>query len=384
MNLRKVAGMLVLAMSVSAFSGCGMVTKSEQGIQKAEDQAKKAVAASGDGFEILAEDVEKEYQKVVDAMTKQYGPDIIKSEQAASFLQQQKVQLLDQMVSEKILDIKADELKIAADSDSIKTKLDEINKKNVEYFGSQEGFENAVKSSGQSMEEYLAMVKKNLRWQEMFETLNKDITVTEEEVKDYYEKNKDTLYTVKPGADISHIFFGKPDDPEAEKKANEAKAKLDAGAKFEDIAMEYGQDATRDKGGLLGTYPYDTKELGADFMEEVKKLENDQISAPVKTSFGWHIIKVANVTKEAVVKPFEEVKDKIEEQLLNEKKSKSIDDTMAKWENDLKVQKFPDKLLPVVIDKTPSSNTSNTSNASNASDTSNTSVPSSNAGEKAE
>jgi len=77
---------------------------------------------------------------------------------------------------------------------------------------------------------------------------------------------------------------------EAKKKAEEILAKIKDGSKFEDMAKEFGEDGTRDKGGDLGWFSKGA--MVPEFEDAVSKMEKGQVSGLVKTSFGYHLIKL--------------------------------------------------------------------------------------------
>jgi foldase protein PrsA len=122
------------------------------------------------------------------------------------------------------------------------------------------------------------------------------LKVTDEQVKTEYEAIK-ADFTV---ATLRHVLVGLTDadgkertDEDALKRANEAKAKLDGGADFAAVVKEYSDDtATKDTGG-----EYKDKAL-ANYVEEFKAaaqtLPLNTISEPVKSSYGYHVIKVEN------------------------------------------------------------------------------------------
>jgi foldase protein PrsA len=126
----------------------------------------------------------------------------------------------------------------------------------------------------------------------------KDVTVTEEEVKKYYDD-------FKPEVKARHILVAD------EKTALEVKQKLDKGEKFEDLAKEYSSDTgSAAQGGDLGWFG--PGKMVAPFEEAAYALEVNEISAPVKTEHGYHIIQTTE-KKEKV--SFEEMKADLEYQL---------------------------------------------------------------------
>ncbi|UUM11193.1 peptidylprolyl isomerase [Clostridiaceae bacterium HFYG-1003] len=316
------------------------------------------ILAEGEGISITSGQVEEEFNKMLDSLRAQYTSEMVDG--ALATLQQQKPSILDQLVRNALLLKKADEMKIASDSAEALAKYEQIMKDNLASYGGQEQFDQILKNAGFTAESYKAEVLKSLRFKKVAEELTKDIQVTDAEINETYEEEKATNYTQSAGATIYHIFFGEPDSADAEAKAKEAKAKLDKGAKFEDLAKEYGKDGTATQGGLLGNYPYENQELSPDFMAEAKKLKEGEISAPVKTSFGWHLIKVTNVVAEPKVLaltdmlPLENgkeitVKENVRMNILNEKKQARLEELLKEWETAYDVKKYPEK-IPMNVD----------------------------------
>lgn len=158
----------------------------------------------------------------------------------------------------------------------------------------------------------------------------KDIKVTEKEVKEYYDN-------YKPEIKARHILV------EDEKTANEVKKKLDEGAKFEELAKEYSKDpGSAENGGELGWFG--PGRMVPEFETAAYGLEVNQISGPVKSEHGYHIIQV---TEKKEKKSFDEMKDKMEHDLKVSKISQDpsiIEKAMDRELKDAKV-KINDKDL---------------------------------------
>jgi foldase protein PrsA len=126
----------------------------------------------------------------------------------------------------------------------------------------------------------------------------KDIKVTDKELQEYYDK-------LKPEIKARHILVAD------EAKAKEVKSKLDSGAKFEDVAKEYSTDpGSKDNGGDLGWFGAGA--MVPEFENAAYALKVNEISGPVQTQNGWHIIQVTDKKEK---KPFKEMKDEIEYQV---------------------------------------------------------------------
>jgi foldase protein PrsA len=135
----------------------------------------------------------------------------------------------------------------------------------------------------------------------------KDVKVTEKELKKYYDD-------YKPEIKARHILV------EDEKTANEIKKKLETGSKFEDLAKEYSTDTiTAKKGGDLGWFG--TGEMVPEFEEAAYALDVNEISEPVKTQHGWHIIQVTDKKKK---ESFDKMKDELEYKLKVSKLDQEI------------------------------------------------------------
>lgn len=146
----------------------------------------------------------------------------------------------------------------------------------------------------------------------------KDVKVTEKEMKDYYAN-------LKPEVKARHILV------KDEKTAKEVKQKLDKGGKFEDLAKEYSQDpGSAQKGGELGWFG--TGQMVPEFEKATYALTKNEISGPVKTEKGFHIIQLQDKKE---LKPYNEMKKQIEKDL----KSSKLDETIVQKAMDRELKK---------------------------------------------
>ena len=121
---------------------------------------------------------------------------------------------------------------------------------------------------------------------------------------------------------------------DTEEKAREVVTKLDGGAKFEDLAKEMSTGPSAENGGDLGYFAQ--AEMIPEFATAAFAIEPGQYSKdPVKTQFGWHVIKVEDKRKRPEPQ-FEAVKPQLEAQL----RQQTLADLVQKWQKEAKIQKF--------------------------------------------
>lgn len=145
------------------------------------------------------------------------------------------------------------------------------------------------------------------------------VKVTPEETKADYDKNKEQ-YNVGEEVKASHILV------DTEDEAKKIKERLDKGENFEALAKEKSKCPSAPRGGDLGYFG--KGRMVPEFEKAAFALKDGEISGPVKTQFGWHIIKIT-ARKPATVKSYDEVKSEIEQRLVQEKQKKAYEDLMA-------------------------------------------------------
>jgi len=158
----------------------------------------------------------------------------------------------------------------------------------------------------------LENAKHSLIQQYAVEKLISDIKITEEDTKEFYEKNPQNFGTEEE-VRARHILV---QDEETARKVTE---EIKVGKSFEDAAKEYSSCPSKEKGGDLG--PFTKGKMVPEFDEVAFKLEVGELSHIVKTQFGYHLIEVIE-KKEATVKSFEEVKNQIIQFLTGQKQNK--------------------------------------------------------------
>lgn len=313
------------ALSAFAFSavGCEMIQKTPEAIKNT------VVAKVGD------EKITKgEVDELVEPYLSQYG-DYENDESLAEQVQSLRVQGLDLLVENKLFELKAAEMNLMPTQEEIDAEVTSTIEEMKEYYGGEESFNTALENAELTLDEYKEnlnkSIKSNLIVDNVTEELFKDINITDEDISNYYNEHLDSYKS----ATVSHILI------EDEAKAKEIREKAVKGEDFATLAKENSEDTgTAENGGSLGTVTYDTSDYVQEFTDAFKALGEGEISEPVKSTYGYHIIKVTDIKQ----KTLDEVKDDIKTTLENEKKNEIYTSTVEQWKEDYKVKTYENKL----------------------------------------
>lgn len=168
-------------------------------------------------------------------------------------------------------------------------------------------------------DERMAYYKRKALREAYFDSKIKD-SVGEAAAKAFYD---DQIKGMKPEEEVKarHILV------ETEEEARDIKEKIARGADFAEMAKEYSKDpGTKDNGGLLGFFS--RGQMVPQFEEPAFMLEPGDISDPVESRFGWHLIKVEERRKKPLP-TFDEVKDRILNSMIH-RKAQSVAEDLRK------------------------------------------------------
>lgn len=231
------------------------------------------------------------------------GEKISKSELDDALSSQYGSTVLDTLISDEIIrqEMKKENIKV---SDK---EIAEEMEAYMDTFGGEDTFNEVLKNSGVDV----SIIEKNIMtYLASKKILEPRIEITDEEIQTYFDENKDSFDKEEEVA-ASHILV---DD---EKTAKEVVKKIEQDEDFAELAKEYSTDtASKDNGGELGFFA--KGDMVKEFEEKAFGMENGDISEPVKTEYGYHIIKVTD-KQEPKKAELEEVKEEIKDILLESK-----------------------------------------------------------------
>lgn len=155
----------------------------------------------------------------------------------------------------------------------------------------------------------------------------RDANVTDAEITQWYEEHKQDYHKDEQRR-ARHILIKIPENASDEevqakkKKADEVLAKIRNGADFAEVAKEFSEDpGSGQKGGELGYFTRNS--MVKPFADKVFSMKKGEVSEPVRTRFGWHIILLEDIKPEHT-QPIEEVKEEIKKRLARQKANKVV------------------------------------------------------------
>lgn len=231
-----------------------------------------------------------------------------------------RAKLLEDLIEEKLLIQVADKAGITVTEDEVNTALEEIKKRNK--ISDDAKFREAVTQEGQSWEQFLEDIRKQIK---VVRLVNREVrsrvTVDEAEVREYYEKHKNSSRPPQEKVKVRHILFSVPEwasaqmDENAKKKAEDVLAKIKGGLDFAEAARLYSDDPSKEQGGDLGVISKGHMINPLD--EVIFSLKPGEVSQPIRSSLGYHLVKVEekiNVEVEALEAAKEQIRNLIFQQ----------------------------------------------------------------------
>jgi foldase protein PrsA len=226
------------------------------------------------------------------------------------------------LVQESELEQRAGELGVAVTAKDIDKQITQIKK---QYFGgSDTKYRAQLKAQGLTEAQLRLDLHAQILAEKLYDKVTAHVKVSDAAVKSYYQQNK-SQYTTQASRDVRHILVS------SKKKADDLETQLKKGADFAALAKKYSTDTTSAKnGGDLGAIS--KGQTVASFDKAAFSLKTNEISKPVHSTYGWHIIQALGPVKPAKVTPLESVAASIRTNLLSTKKTT----VMQNWVDELK------------------------------------------------
>lgn len=262
--------------------------------------AGSSIVAKVNGDDISVEEYGKDYNIIKQRYEAQYGPDFLAQQgpEGKTMEQVLKQNVLDKLIIEKVIMQKAEEDKILATD----KEVDEEIASYKEMVGGEEEFNKFLEANGMEADDFKDGIKKEITVEKYKEKYLESLKLEDKDLKEYYEKNKDRYETIK----ASHILVEKEDEAKA------ISEELKNGADFGELSKKSIEPEAAERKGDLGFFG--RGQMVPEFEEAAFALEVNEISDPVKTEHGYHVIKVTE-KKES----FDQVKEDVKKDIENEK-----------------------------------------------------------------
>jgi parvulin-like peptidyl-prolyl isomerase len=218
------------------------------------------------------------------------------------------------------LEQKAKQLDVSITDKQVADRYAQLEKQ----LGGAKNLKTQAKAQGLTLQDVRdVVIRPQLLSEGIYKKVTDGIKVSDKDVSDYYKKNN-KLYRQPESRDVRHILVSN------RALANKLYDRIKAGANFAALAKKYSKDpGSRAQGGKLTVVKGQTV---APFDQTAFLLDKGQVSRPIKTQYGWHIIQALSDVKPARTTPLKDVKKAINQQLLQQRKQAA----WTKWINDTK------------------------------------------------
>ena len=217
------------------------------------------------------------------------------------------------LVEQKEWELEGEAMGIKVTDEEIETQLDQAKQQNG--LTDEQKYQAELAKAGITDAQVRDQIRIRLLSNKIYEAVIKKVTVTDADIKAYYDKNS-TQYQQPASREVRHILV------KSEAQAQKLHDQIQAGADFAKLAEKYTQDtASKADGGKFTAVEGRTVEPFDKFVFSAK---TGDLSEPIKTEFGWHIIEVLSAVKPPSTTPLDEVKDTIKGTVLQTKQNAAM------------------------------------------------------------
>jgi foldase protein PrsA len=232
------------------------------------------------------------------------------------------------LVEEREWELEGESMGIKVTDQEVDAQLKQL--KQQFFKGDEQKYQAELAKQGLTDQQVRDELRTRILSNKIFAAVTKKAQVSETDIANYYKQNS-ANYQQPESRDVRHILV------KSKAQAEDLYNRIKAGADFATLAKKYTQDqASKANGGKFTAYKGRTV---APFDEFVFSAKTGELSNPIKTKFGWHIIQVLSAVKPASETPLSEVHDSIKTTLTQQKQNTA----MKNWIANLKT-KYADQI----------------------------------------
>jgi foldase protein PrsA len=316
LSMRKIISLLALALALAA-AGCGGEEVSTPDVPAGAVAVVGEVEIAKSEFDRLVEQAKKSFeaqeQEFPEAGTPEY--------------EDVKSSIVRSLVEEAQWEQESAEMGIKVTDQEVTKRLDEL--KEQFFQGDESKYEEELERQGLTEAQVRDEIRSRVLSEKVYNSVTKSVKITDKEIQAYYKKNE-TQFEQPESREVRHILV------KTRVKAQDIYRQLQNGASFATLAKKFTQDeASKAEGGKMTAQKGRTV---APFDKFVFDAETGDLSEPIKTEFGWHVIEVLSDVKPKSVTPLTDVKESIKTTLLQQRQNAA----MRRWAADLK-EKYADE-----------------------------------------
>ena len=233
--------------------------------------------------------------------------------------------LVEYLVQQELVRNQADKFGVEASKKDIDKGVKDLKEQVAQ--GDEKKFESEMKRVGYTLD----LVKKDVEFdvvsKKVYKKVVADIEITDKDAQKYYDDNPDQFLT-KKSREIAHILV--KTKPEADKIYAQVKGGDEK--VFASLAKKSLDPSSKDTGGVLPGGAVQQGQTVPEFDKVAFELKTGEVSTPVKTSYGWHVISARGDIKPESTKKFSEAKSDIKKQLTGEKEGEHYQE----WNKDVR------------------------------------------------
>ncbi len=300
--------------------------------------------ATVDGEKIPAEAFNDEIEKV--SKTGKFPPPL---------LHKFKGRLIDRLIDQRLIDDAIDSASIEVSEEEVDKKLEQVRSEFDQAAEQSQGqgqqrpgsLEQVASQYGIGEGELRDSIRRSIAIEKLLVEREDVELPTDKEVRKFYDENqkqftrpdqvhvRHILVRVQPKADEATWKEAKDEIAELRKKV------VEESTDFATLAKEKSDGPSAKKGGDVGFIGRD--QFDENFTDAAFDLEKGDISEPVKTKYGWHIIELVD-RRESKTVEFDEIKDRLTKQLKNKRVHEQLQSYVKKLREDAEIEKHPDNV----------------------------------------